>query len=996
VPLLLCLAASHNVVAFDQDATISDFLHTGWAVADGAPSGVHVLAQTADGYLWMASTTGLFRFDGVRFERYQPPQGGDLQFRNVSALLPTPDGGLWIGRAGGATFLRSGQAHTYGRGEGLPVATIFRFALQGDGVLWAATSRGLFRFDNSRWETLGTEWEFSAESATDLFVDSRGALWVTAPGSLFHLSPSTRRFLRREAVGTWLIREAPDRTLWLSEYGVGIRAVNGSLAQVHDTSRPSQALRGGPHQVLVARDGSLWFTDSGIARLSSNGLVDRFTKKDGLTSDEVLTALEDREGSVWVATTAGLDRFRRRNIVPGPFPSGKESRALVTAQDGTLLVAESQSLLELRNGTVSVRASLQMPNAYRVTPAIRCAFRDSDGSIWLGGHGVLTRVIGNRAENIALPSQIPLRDYRDVQAITRDHKGDLWISVQQHGVFRLQHGVWRQFGQEEGAQVDRTPVTLWTDARGRVWLGYIGTKIVAFDGREATTYTTDGLHIGNVTFIGGTGDRLWAVGQLGFALYDGTKFRTIVGDADTAFRGITGIAVTKDGEFWLNQASGVARIPAAEVMSRAKDLNHKLQYELFDFRDGVPGSATTTEPVPSAVVTEDGRIWMNGANGTHWVDPARIYRNLVPPPVSIEAIYADDTRYDRSETFRLPVLPSNVRIEYTALSLSMPERVRFRYRLEGVDSDWQDAGTRRAAYYTRIPPGHFRFQVIASNNDGVWNETGAVATIVVPPAFFQTTWFLALCLCAAFGLLWVAYTLRLRQLSTQMYGRLEERVAERTRIARELHDTLLQSFQGLMLRIQVIDDLLPEGKAKDQLELILDRGDRAIAEGRKAVYDLRSQATSTNDLDQAINSLGEELAAQHSATFHLLVEGAARNLNPTIRDEVYRITREGLRNAFSHAHAHHIETEIAYGQRTFRVRVRDDGGGIQSETLHDGRPGHFGLPGMRERAGQLGGQLDIWSKPGVGTEVELTVAGSVAYGTSLRRPLFRWFRKKAG
>jgi signal transduction histidine kinase/ligand-binding sensor domain-containing protein len=994
--LLFCLTGAHNAHALDQDPTISDFLHTGWAVADGAPSGVHGLAQTADGYLWLASTTGLFRFDGVRFERYQPQQGGDLQFRNVSALLPTPDGGLWIGRAGGATFLKGGVAVTYGRGEGLPVATVFRFALQREGVLWAATSRGLFRFENSRWETLGQDWGFSAESATDLFIDSRGALWVTAPGSLFHLPSNTRRFSRRDAIGTWLIREAPDRTLWMSEYGVGIRAVNGPLAQFHDLSRPRLTLQGGPHQVVIAGDASMWFTDSGIARLSTSGVIDRFAQKDGLTSDEVLDALEDQEGSIWVATTAGLDRFRRRNIVPGPFPSGMESRALVTAQDGTVLVAGSQSLMELRNGKVSVRAKLQMPSAYRVPPAIRCAFRDSDGSIWLGGRGVLTRVTGNLAENIALPNQISPSDYRDVQAITRDQRGDLWISVQQHGVFRLQQGAWRQFGQQEGVQVDRTPVTLWTDMLGRVWLGYVGTKIVALDGQDATTYTTDGLHIGNVTFIGGQGDRLWAVGQLGLALFEGARFRTIVGEDDTAFRGISGVVVTKNGDFWLNQAAGVAHIPAAEIASRTKDLKHKLQYEIFDFRDGVPGSATTTEPLPSAVIADDGRIWMNGSNGTHWLDPARIYRNSVPPPVSIEAIYADDNRYEGSETFSLPELPANVRIEYTALSLSIPERVRFRYRLEGVDSDWQDAGTRRAAYYTRIPPGHFRFQVLASNNDGVWNESGAVATIIVPPAFFQTAWFLGLCVGAGCGLLFFAYTLRLRHLRTQMHGRLEERVAERTRIARELHDTLLQSFQGLMLRLQVVEDLLPEGNAKDQLELILERADRAIAEGRKAVYDLRSQATSAIDLDQAVNSLGQELAAQHSAVFRLLVEGATRNLNPTIRDEVYRITREGLRNAFIHARAQHIETDIAYGQGTFRLRIRDDGDGIQSDTLHDGRPGHFGLPGMRERARQVGGQLDIWSKPGAGTEIELTVPGATAYGTSPGRPLFSRFRKKAG
>jgi signal transduction histidine kinase len=226
--------------------------------------------------------------------------------------------------------------------------------------------------------------------------------------------------------------------------------------------------------------------------------------------------------------------------------------------------------------------------------------------------------------------------------------------------------------------------------------------------------------------------------------------------------------------------------------------------------------------------------------------------------------------------------------------------------------------------------------------------------------------------------------------------RFEERLAERTRIARELHDTLLQSFQGLMLRLQVVDDLLPPGKAKEQLEQSLERADQAIAEGRSVVYDLRSSATITNDLAQAVRALGDDLATQDSGAFHLVVEGPMRDLRPIIRDELYRITREALRNAFSHAAADYIEVEITYGERALRLRIRDDGQGIPPEMLEAGRPGHHGLPGMRERAQQIGGKLEIWSGAKAGTEIELSIAGSIAYHTWTGRPLFRLFRKKAG
>ena len=1010
VLFLRLLAAPHEIIALDRDRTIAQLHHTGWTVADGAPSGVHAIAQTTDGYLWLASTYGLIRFDGVRFQRYEPAQGGTLQSRDISALLATPDGGLWIGRAGGATFLKNDRAVTYGREDGLQLNTVRGFLLDRKGTVWATTSRGLERFENSRWNKVGTESDFSADSATDLFSDSGGNLWVTAPGAFFRLAPGARLFQMRETAHPWLIREGQNHTLWISEYGVGIRAVDDPLAKFQDPSKPALALQGGAHEILVDRDGSLWFTENGIARIpnpeqlpgmkvdSFSGLIQRFTQKDGLTADAVLSLFEDREGDIWVATTAGLDRFRRRKIVPGPFPFGNDhALALITDEQGTVLAADDQSLMQFQNGGVSVRARIPTRAGYQsAQPGITCAFRDSEGAFWLGGHGVLNRVTANQVENIELPSEVPRAGHWEVQAITRDRQGDLWVSIQQHGVFRRHDGIWAHMGKQEGLQV-RTPITLWTDANGRVWLGYVGTRIALLNGQKVRILSlADELDIGNVTFVGGRGDHTWVVGQFGLALFDGTGFRLVAGEGDGDFRGISGVVETDNGDFWLNQATGVAQIPAAEIALKLKDVHHQLRYELFDFRDGVPGTATQLRPLPSAVLAGDGRIWMNGTNGTYWVDPRSNHKNTLPPPVTIENVYADDKRYNPSETSRLGVLPSNVRIEYTALSLSIPERVRFRYRLEGVDKNWQDVGTRRTAYYTRLPPGSYRFHVIACNNDGVWNQTGAVAAIVVPPAFFQAMWFQALCVCAAFGLLWMIYLLRLRQISRQIHGRFEERMAERTRIARELHDTLLQSFQGLMLRFQVVDDLLPPGRAKDELEQALDRGDEAIAEGRNAVHALRSSTVVTNDLADAVRALGDELAYQDSATFRLVLEGPVREIHPIPRDEAYSIVREALHNAFSHARAQKIEAEITYDPRVLRIRIRDDGTGIPPAFLEEGRSGHYGLRGMRERATQIGAKLNIWSGVGVGAEIELSIPASIAYAKLPGRSRLRLFRGKVG
>jgi signal transduction histidine kinase len=304
-------------------------------------------------------------------------------------------------------------------------------------------------------------------------------------------------------------------------------------------------------------------------------------------------------------------------------------------------------------------------------------------------------------------------------------------------------------------------------------------------------------------------------------------------------------------------------------------------------------------------------------------------------------------------------------------------------------------GSDRKAFYNDLPPRNYRFRVMASNNSGVWNEAGGSFAVSIKPAYYQTAWFQTSCGIAVLALLWGLYRYRLRQIAREFNVRLEERLGERTRLARDLHDTLLQGFQGLMLRLQALVDLLPQGEAKEELEQTLDRADQVVADGRKAVHGLRLSTTVTNDLARAVSALGDELSSEDSATLGFLVEGETRELHPIIRDEVYRITREALRNAFSHARARHIEAEIIYAENLFRLRIRDDGEGIAPAILEDGRPGHYGLPGMRERAAEIGAKLDIWSGVGTGTEIDLSIAGSIAYGKRPGRSGLPVFREKA-
>jgi signal transduction histidine kinase len=409
---------------------------------------------------------------------------------------------------------------------------------------------------------------------------------------------------------------------------------------------------------------------------------------------------------------------------------------------------------------------------------------------------------------------------------------------------------------------------------------------------------------------------------------------------------------------------------------------------------------------PLVTKSSDGKLWFTNEAGFSVVDPRHLRINNLPPAVHVDQIIADRKTYDapsdRTGRVGLPPLVRDLQIDYTALSFVAPEKVLFRYKLEGWDRDWQDAGNRRQAFYNNLAPGNYRFRVTACNNSGVWNEAGTILDFSIAPAYYQSNWFRGTCVAAFMLLLWALYQLRLRQIARQFQVRLEERIGERTRIARELHDTLLQGFQGLMFRLQAVRYLLPErpAEASQALDTALDLGGEVIAEGRDAVQNLRSSTVVNNDLVHGLTLVAEELAADKespaSPTFRILVEGPPRDLDPIRREEIYRIGREALVNAFRHARAQQIEAEITYGDPQFRLRIRDDGTGIESSVRDPGkRSGHWGLTGMRERAKTIGGRLEVWSQEGAGTEVDLTIPSSIAYGIYSAHTKFGVFRRKS-
>jgi signal transduction histidine kinase len=459
---------------------------------------------------------------------------------------------------------------------------------------------------------------------------------------------------------------------------------------------------------------------------------------------------------------------------------------------------------------------------------------------------------------------------------------------------------------------------------------------------------------------------------------------------------------------WLYTSCGVVRLARSELDAWTTAVDQdikakpKIRATLFDNADGVRIMVSGNHFNPQVAKSKDGKLWFTTGDGLSLIDPGRLPFNNLQPPVQIEQLVADrkfyDATYAGGGSLRLPPLIRDLQIDYTALSLAAPEKIRFRYRLDGRDNDWQEAGNRRQAFYNDLGPGNYRFRVIASNNNGVWNETGAYVDFTITAAYYQTAWFRIAVVILFLLALGALYQLRLRQVARVVRARMEERLEERERIARDLHDTLLQSVQGLILKFSAVSKQIPPDlPARNLLENTLDHADEVLAEGRDRIRNLRVHSATLSDLPSAFRSVAEETSQGREVVFKTVVEGRVRELHPMVLEESYCIGREAIINALSHSEGQNVEAEIAYDSRQFRLRIRDDGRGIENEILDaGGRSGHWGIQGMHERAQKIGGQLRIWSRPETGTEIELTVPGATAYPRStqksnkgLVKPFFR-------
>jgi signal transduction histidine kinase/ligand-binding sensor domain-containing protein len=995
------LTCSQRAFALNPSLDISQYAHTSWKIRDGFAKGtITTIAQTPDGYLWLGTDYGLLRFDGVRAVPWEPPPGQALPATQIHKLLVTRDGALWIGTPNGLARWKDARLTQFAELAGRRVGELVE---DRDGTVWAngrfLTSGRLCAVRDEKVQCVGDDGAFG-DGPFGLFLDRSGNLWTSTQSGLWRWKPGLPRLYARFALPNGVQGFAED------DYGLLV-AMPGGIARVRNgEAEMTYPLPIGPTALRLFRDrdGALWTyaLDRGLIHLH-RGRVDSFGIAEGLSGNRTDAFFEDREGSIWVVTDGGLDRFRELAVATVSLNQGILSNtvfSVLATGDGSVWIGTSAGLNRWTNGAVTIpRTGRGVPDGRLDGQYPNSLFQDREGRLWVSTSRGVGYLEGDRYVSIDEASAIST-----IHPIVQDSGGSVWIANQKQGLFRVsrsgsvQRTAWDQLGRQDyafSAVADHL--------HGGLWLGFFQGGIIHLsEGRIRASYgAAEGLGSGVVGDLRLDPDGvLWAATAGGLSRLKNGRIATLTSRNGLPCDGVQWIQEDNLHFVWLGTACGLVRIPRSELdhwSHEVEERNARTQAVhplVFDISDGVRSRPIVAGMRPVVTKSSDGTIWFKNSDGIGVFDPARLPGNSLMPPVHVEQVIADRTLYDAAAghgQLRLPPLVRDLQIDYTALSLVAPERNQFQYKLEGYDRGWQNVGNRRQAFYTNLSPGNYRFRVKASNNSGVWNETGAALDFSIAPAYYQTSWFRTLAVVAFATLLWAAYRYRVRQVAHAFDERLQERVNERTRIARELHDTLLQSFHGLLFRFQAANNMLPDRpvEAKEKFDAAIDQAAQAITEGRDAVQNLRSTVVEANDLAFAITTLGEELVAADMSlakpTVNVAVEGTPRDLHPIIRDDLYRIAGEALRNAYRHAQARHIEVELRYDERQLQLRVRDDGRGIDPAVLEQRKEGHFGLPGIRERADLIGGHLDVWSQAGIGTEVDLKVPAHAAYATPRSR-----------
>jgi signal transduction histidine kinase/ligand-binding sensor domain-containing protein len=990
VPLLVCLFLATSVCA--QDQTISQMVHTSWTGADGAPQAIRALAQTPDGLLWIGTIAGLYSFDGVSFSPFKP-QPSERSFPNIAiySLYVSKMGDLWVMfRHGGAARIRGGHVVIFDRLD-LKSNHITLACLQQDsnGTMWAV-------LNEQQLLSLGPDdtWHAAAgpignpAHITSLFIDSAGTQWVVANDVLYRRPSGQRLFSPTgiHAEGATKVAEAEDHTLWvigqIPKTGRPARGVDLQHIDQSGERLPCPPVAGELTDVLPALDGSLWLSNAGEGLLRLPGAAvdgrkyvtevpQRYSLRDGLASAQEYALLNDPDGNVWVGGVSGLDRFEHATLVSAV--GGAKSGFWYTCANpqGDVWAAEEKQglLLSFSDGRVN-----QIPGADYVG-GLFCGL---DRKVWLMDRWGAGYVHNGRIQYLPLiPGQPRYLDYYafvSFAQLTKDELVAVTWGAMGDGLWIFRHGKWKPF--LTGHASDRINVV--KAVGGRLYLGYRDGKIEVFQPEKGEKLWSADPGIGEMIAFSLTAQGVFALGYKGVAVERGDTFERLSFLNPDSVALVSGLVESRDGDFWLNGASGIVLVSGSEMAAALADSSHKIHSREVHEGNFV-GPNYSGAGRESASIDASGKLWFATMNGVVSLDPKNTRLPRRPPQLSIRTIMADGHPLNASGTF--PPDTQYLDINYFGLDLTNPKSVVYQYRLEGLDTTWQSVGSRTEAIYTHLRPGSYRFQVIASNGNDVWTKPVTSVIFRILPRFYEKPGFQALCLLAGFLLVWFGISLRVRYVSSAIRIRAEERADERIRIARELHDTLLQGIQGLLLTFHVAAEKVPaDHVSKKALEKALTTADRIIVEGRNRVSRLRSENLTDAELKSLIEGVASNLNGIAAIDFAVERMGGTDILQSHVVDEVFCIAREALTNAFRHSGASRIVVELNYQRGQFTMSCCDNGRGFDAEGLHASPTnGHWGLRGMRERAERVGGKLSFTSAPDKGTSVHIIMPARLAY-----------------
>jgi ligand-binding sensor domain-containing protein/signal transduction histidine kinase len=988
--------------ALDPHAALAQYGYQSWQTDTGLPQNtVHAIVQGRDGFLWVATEGGLVRFDGIDFKATTRANTPELPSDLIDDLMEDRDGVLWISTSGGLARMRAGKVEAFGEARGIPGTQVWRTFEDRQGAVWALTAAGLFRIEGERGTRVALD-EALTENST-MVAGPDGSQWLGTGEGLMRADGSGGTFRAMGTAGE-VMALAVDRS------GTAWAALRSGLEACSTTGCRNVAVPGAANALLADASGRMWIaTDAGLF-YADGGKVQEFEENTG----RVGFLYCDRQGMIWAGTSRGLMRIApdgSHELLPrdgdvylsaaedreGDLWLGTESGGLTVLRDRkfSALTAEDGltdeyvlSLAQAPNGHVGVGTKGGGLNVFRdgkfralttvqglssnVVLAMAAA---ANGDVWVGTPDGLNLLRGGEVSRVFTTADGLADDF--VRSLLVGSSGELWIGTRR-GLSRYEDGKFTTWTALDGLGSDLIGAMI-EDKDGSLWIGTLGGLSRFRDGQFRNYTTKDGLSSNVVTALYEDHD-----GTLWIGTNDGGLNRLRAGRiVSVASRQLParaiGILEDASGYLWVSSNTGVYRV-SRDGLSRMADGGVAPDVLRFGVADGMRISECSSGGHPAAVRLMDGTLWFATLKGIARVDPEHMPVNRVPPQVALERVSVDDAAQTSITDLKIAPGHSHYEFDYAGLSYVAPQKVEYRYQLEGFDRGWVDAGTRRAAYYTNLPHGTYTFRVIARNNDGVWSGSAATAELTIEPHFYQTVWFQMLVIVAIAGLGYAAWRRRLLRVEREFQAVL----GERTRIAREIHDTLAQGFVAVSVHLELVGQLMRSSAeaAREQLQHAQALVRNSLEDARTSIWELRSQAAEREDLAVRLLRTAEEVTggARSKARVQMHVTGTNHPLDDNVERELIRIAREAVVNAVRHGDPDSIVLRLEFEGSMFGMEIRDDGRGFAGAPV-DGSSGHFGLTGMRERAASIGATLTVESGAGEGTTVRL----ALPLGVSLSR-----------